>query len=138
MLHITNNANEKNFNDSDKIYTALQLINFYQDIQENDRLYIPLNELKSYKLSPEDIRMQNQDSAMRAILQFQFHCAQKMLSKGLGGRLKGRFGLEIRMIIAGGLHICHKLTHQDNLYSRPRLNKLDWIRILISSLFKRS
>lgn len=144
MLHLTNNASEENLADSDKVCTALQLINFYQDIQqdinENDRLYIPLAELESYELGPEDIRMQNQGSAMQALLQFQYHRAQKMLveGSGLGGRLKGRFGFEIRMIIAGGLRICHKLAHQDDLYSRPRLNKLDWIRILMFALFRRN
>lgn len=144
MLHLTDNATEENLKDSDKVCSALQLINFYQDIQqdisENDRIYIPLAELESYELGPEDIRMENQGSAMQALLQFQFHRAQKMLQEGagLGGRLRGRFGFEIRMIIAGGLRICHKLNKQDDLYSRPRLNKLDWIRILLFALFKRS
>lgn len=142
MLHLTDNASPENLKDSDRICTALQLINFYQDIQqdiqENDRIYIPLAELESYELGPEDIRMENQGAAMQALLQFQYHRAQKMLMDGaaLGKRLKGRFGVEIRLIIAGGLRICHKLTTQDDLYSRPRLNKLDWLRILFYALFK--
>ena len=141
MLHLTNNASEQNLADSDKVCTALQLINFYQDIQqdiqENDRIYIPITELESYELGPEDIRMENQGAAMQALLHFQFHRAEKMLQEGsaLGRRLRGRFGFEIRMIIAGGLRICHKLTHQDDLYSRPRLNKVDWVRILFFALF---
>ncbi|PIE36419.1 MAG: squalene synthase HpnC [Gammaproteobacteria bacterium] len=143
MLHLTGNASDINLADSDKVCSALQLINFYQDIQqdinENDRLYIPLIELESYELGPEDIRMQNQGAAMQALLQFQFHRAQKMLRDGaaLGSRLHGRVGFEIRMIIAGGLCICDKLIHQDDLYSRPRLNKRDWLRILLYALFKR-
>ena len=143
MLYLTNNASEENLADSDKVCTALQLINFYQDIQqdiqENDRIYIPITELESYELGPEDIRMENQGAAMQALLHFQFHRAEKMLQEGsaLGRRLHGRFGFEIRMIIAGGLRICHKLRHQDDLYSRPRLNKTDWIRILLFALFKK-
>lgn len=143
MLYLTNNASEENLVNSDKVCSALQLINFYQDIQqdiiENDRIYIPLNELESYELGPEDIRMENQGAAMQALLQFQFHRAHKMLTEGavLGKNLNGRFGFEIRMIIAGGLRICHKLMHQDNLYSRPRLTKMDGLRIFLYALFKR-
>ncbi|EDY87689.1 squalene/phytoene synthase [gamma proteobacterium HTCC5015] len=143
MLHLTQNDSEENLQDSDKVCSALQLINFYQDIQqdiqENDRIYIPLDELESYELGPEDIRMENQGAAMQALLQFQIHRAQKMLQDGatLGARLNGRFGIEIRFIIAGGLRICYKLSQQDDLYSRPRLNRSDWIRILFVALFKR-
>lgn len=143
MLHLSNNASKENLADSDKVCSALQLINFYQDIQqditENDRIYIPLNELESYELGPEDIRMENQGAAMQALLQFQFHRAQKMLNEGaaLGKRLKGRLGFEIRMIIAGGLRISQKLMQQDDLYSRPRLNKIDKLRIFFYALLKR-
>ncbi|MGM0563435.1 MAG: squalene synthase HpnC [Pseudomonadota bacterium] len=143
MLHLSGNDSEQNLNDSDKICTALQLINFYQDIQqdirENDRVYIPLTELESYELGPEDIRMENQSAAMQALMQFQIHRAQKMLSDGagLGKRLSGRFGLEIRLIVAGGLRVCYRLSQQEDLYSRPRLTRGDWLRILFAALFKR-
>jgi hypothetical protein len=53
-----------------------------------------------------------------------------MLQQGssLGFRLRGRFGLEIRMICHAGAIIAGKLmAQQGNLYQRPRLDKTDWL-----------
>ena len=49
LLHLHKQNTAENLINSDSICTALQLINFYQDIQqdylENNRIYIPVNEL---------------------------------------------------------------------------------------------
>ena len=67
----------------------------------------------------------------------QIRRAKDMLLEGaaLGGRLHGRFGMEIRAIIRGGLSICDALTAQgDDIYSRPRLSTLDKIKIILGSI----
>jgi phytoene synthase len=54
----------------------------------------------------------------------------------LGRLLRGRFGWEIRLIVAGGLRVLDHL--EENLatmpFSRPRLRRRDWPVILWRSL----
>ncbi|MDH5594782.1 MAG: squalene/phytoene synthase family protein, partial [Gammaproteobacteria bacterium] len=54
----------------------------------------------------------------------------------LGNRLKGRVGIEIRTVVQGGLRILDKLENQkEDVFSRPRLGKIDWIIVMLRALF---
>lgn len=140
MLHLSNNATEDNLADSDKVCTALQLINFYQDIEqdikENGRIYIPTEEMTGYGVTPEHLINSEHPPLMHALMQFQYHRAEQLLLEGkpLGKRLKGRIGAEVRAIIHGGLKISEKLKAQTDVYSRPRLSKSDWRGIMFKAL----
>ena len=58
--------------------------------------------------------------------------------KPLGRKLTGRIGLEMRMSIAGGERITAKIKHHqgDVFNHRPKLQALDWLRIVFAALFK--
>jgi len=142
MLQLFNEATEQNNIDSDKICSALQLINFMQDIQqdliENCRVYFPQVEMKAAGVSIEDLKNQSTEPHVVEFARQQTKRARAMMidGAGLGKRLKGRFGMEIRAIISGGLHICDALLAQgDNIYSRPRLTLRAKLGMLIDSLF---
>ncbi len=137
LLHLDDSANEQNLAYSDMICTSLQLINFLQDIHqdlvENNRIYLPQDELQQFGVSEEDIRNRVTRPATQNLLRFQIQRAHKLMQSGapLGKILKGRLGLEIRMIIMGGSRVLYKLNRQaDNIFSRPRLNKADMVWIL--------
>ncbi len=141
MLQLFNEASEQNLHDSDLICSALQLINFMQDIQqdlvENDRVYFPLDEMEQAGISIEDLKQQSTEPHVVGFVRSQTIRAQNMMLDGadLGKRLKGRFGFEIRAIVAGGLEICDALLAQgDDIYSRPRLTPKAKIRMLFKSL----
>jgi phytoene synthase len=53
----------------------------------------------------------------------------------LGSILTGRIGLEMRMIIAGGLRILDKLeaADYDMFHRRPVLKPFDWVIMLAKS-----
>lgn len=142
MLQLFKEDTDQNNKDSDKICSALQLINFLQDIQqdlvENSRVYFPLAEMKAAGISIEDLQSQSTEPHVVAFVHQQIKRARAMMVDGsaLGKRLKGRFGMEIRAIISGGLHICDALLKQgDNIYSRPRLTKRAKLGMLIDSLW---
>lgn len=129
---------------SDAICSALQLINFYQDlhqdISENDRLYIPLDEMARFEVTVEDFRNRCSDDRMRRLLRLQYGRAQKLLDSGapLGTALRGRFGLEIRTIILGGRRILQHLQAQrEDLFVRPRLTPGDWRWMLWHALIRK-
>ena len=143
LLHLTGNDDEKNLAYSDAICSALQLINFYQDLsqdyEEMGRIYLPQDEMAKYGVTEEHLRERRSDVAMRRLMQHQYQRADRMIRAGapLGKRLSGRFGLEIRMIVMGGARIVHRLKQQDDLFSRPRLGARDWGSILRGALFPR-
>ena len=108
LLHLEKQASERNLALSDAICSALQLINFLQDIAqdyvENGRIYLPQDEMQRFGVDENAIARQHNDPAIRSLVQFQIERANKLLGSGslLGKTLPGRFGLEVRAIILGG------------------------------------
>jgi len=132
LLHLNQSATAQNLMDSDAICTALQLINFLQDIEqdfiENNRIYIPLDAMHRHGIDVSWFTERRTDKAMRELINEQIDQARTLLLQGapLAWRLNGRFGLEIRLIVAGGLRILDKLRQEHaDIFSRPRLDRLD-------------
>ncbi|HSI29144.1 MAG TPA: squalene synthase HpnC [Methylophilus sp.] len=132
---------------SDQICTALQLINFYQDIAvdlqkhgQTGRIYLCQDEMQAAGMTEEDLRNQRLDSAWQAFFLYNVARAEQLLLAGkpLGRRLTGRIGFELRMIVAGGERIIYKLKRcrGDIYHHRPTLNAFDWPIILLKALFK--
>ena len=141
LLHLNQTSSDEALYYSDRICTALQLINFCQDLAqdytEHQRIYIPQDEMQHYGVTEQHFRTQRADSAMQQLMAFQVQRAGEMLLSGseLGKMLPGRLGLEIRMVTAGGRLVCQKLMqHDNNPFARPRLNKTDWLRLTLHAL----
>ena len=70
-------------------------------------------------------------------MKFQVDRARTLMLQGapLGSILTGRIGLEMRMIIAGGLRILDKIeaANYDIFRRRPVLRPLDWVIMLVKS-----
>jgi squalene synthase HpnC len=147
LLNLYQQATPENLILSDQICSALQLINFYQDIAidfaKNDgksRIYLCQDEMLNMGISEQDIKLGNMNQNWQNLMAFNISRAENMLLSGkpLGRKLKGRIGLELRMIIAGGERIIYKLKacKGDIFNRRPQLNTWDWVIILLKALFK--
>ena len=137
LLHLYGEATPVNIAYSDAICTALQIINFWQDVAKDyaiGRIYLPLDELAQYDVTEEQIEQGITNDAWRSLMKFQVDRAREMITSGkpLGTILTGRIGLEMRMIIAGGLRILDKLENvqYDMFRHRPILKSLDWVIML--------
>ncbi len=137
LLHLYGEATPVNIAYSNAICTSLQIINFWQDVVRDyaiGRIYLPLDELAQYGVSEEQIAQGITDDAWRELMKFQVDRARGMMLAGkpLGSILTGRIGLEIRMIIAGGLRILDKLesAQYDMFRHRPVLKPFDWVIML--------
>jgi len=144
-LHLTGGATPENHRDSDAICTALQLINFLQDMdqdyRENGRIYLPQDEMARFGVGEAHIRSRVTDRPMLALFAHQVARARDMLAAGtlLGSRLKGRMGFEVRMIAAGGQRVLDKLAAQrTDVFSRPRLTHWNRISLLWRALPRRA
>jgi squalene synthase HpnC len=134
MLHLYEVTDAQAFRESDAICTALQLINFWQDVAidwKKDRIYIPLEDLKQFGVSEADIAGGNVTDAWRRLLQFQIDRARAMMLAGapLALRLPGRIGWELRLVVQGGLRILERIeaVGADVFRHRPKLGPVDWL-----------
>ncbi|MCB6185265.1 squalene synthase HpnC [Leeia sp. TBRC 13508] len=144
MLYLFGEATPTNLAMSDGICSALQLINFWQDIAidwQKNRVYIPNEDLVRFGVSKQQIENQVLDYRWKNLIQFEVERTQKMLEAGspLGIRLSGRFGLEVRMIVLGGERILKKIWEVDgDVYNRrPTLKLQDWLYIVSRGVFPR-
>lgn len=145
LLHLYGHATPQNLSHSDAVCSALQLINFLQDIaqdfDENGRIYLPEDEMGRRGVTERHIAERRTDAAMRALVDRQIERARGLLLSGapLGRALPGRAGLELRLIIHGGLRVLEKLAARtQDVFARPRLTKGDWMRILARALVARA
>jgi len=126
---------------SDAICSSLQLINFLQDVAidyRKDRIYLPQDELARFGVTEEAIARGDVSDRWRALMAFQIARARTLLYSGapLGRALKGRIGLELRMIVAGGARILEKIENVggDVFDRRPVLRPFDWPLMLLRSV----
>lgn len=143
MLALYKADSETNIGMADAICSALQLINFLQDIAidiQKDRIYLPQNELQKYKITEDQIIRGDSTGTWSLMMEFQINRARKLLQAGapLGLVLPGRIGLEMRMIIAGGERILKKLhqAHGNVFDYRPKLTKKDWLYMTYRAIRK--
>ena len=141
LLHLVNRTNAQHLYQSDCICTALQLINFWQDIAidwEKDRIYLPLEDLAEFGVTQEQIESQKWDENFTLLLDFQVNRTRQLMMEGapLVHQLPGRMGWEIRATIQGGLRILEKIQklNGDIFRQRPLLRPTDWFFVGIRSL----
>ena len=141
LLHLYGETAPRNLAYSDGICTSLQLINFLQDVPidwRKGRIYLPLDELARYEVDERQIGASNSAGGWGALMRYQTERASSMLQAGapLGRVLKGRLGLELRMIVAGGQRILDKLRDVDGdvFRHRPLLKKGDWLLMFMRAL----
>lgn len=137
LLHLFQCAGLEDLERSDAICTALQLINFLQDLhqdyEENDRIYLPADEMRKFGVNEAQLGQRTSDPAMVQLLDYQLDRIAQLLEFGapLGLQLKGRAGLELRLIICGGITVFNHLRRpRRDLFNRPRLSRLDGMRMI--------
>ena len=135
LLHLYGAATERNIAYSNAICSSLQLINFLQDVaidyHDKGRIYLPQDELAKFGISEQQIGQGHSHGLWKPLMLFQIERARKLLQAGapLGKVLRGRIGLEMRMIIMGGEAILRKLYKSggDIFNNRPVLKAEDWL-----------
>lgn len=108
ILHLAQVQDAESLAMSDAICSALQLINFWQDLSVDvprGRLYLPLGANLSDELA----------------------YARALMEQGapLARRLPGRLGWELRLVVQGGLRILDKAKREDTRRIRPTVHAGD-------------
>jgi len=133
MLALVGVSNESAKMASDRICSALQLINFWQDARQDaarGRIYVPQEDFLRFNTTSVTFP---QHPEHRDLMRFQCERAGRLMIEGvpLLSHLSGRFRLEIAITIAGGLRIIEKIRSNDfDVRVRPTLRWYDSPRLL--------
>jgi squalene synthase HpnC len=120
-------------NMADQICSGLQLTNFWQDVAidwRKGRVYLPQEDLVRFGVSEDDIAHGGAGERWRALMTFETGRTRGMLVGGgpLARALGGRIGLELRLVVQGGLRILERIdaTGGNVFQHRPALTARDW------------
>ena len=136
LLHLYRVGDALSLRQSDAICSALQLINFWQDLSVDlprQRIYVPLTDLQRHGFDVPRLLQQRDDEAMRALVRELTQWAGALLAEGapLALRLPGRVGWELRLVVQGGMRILEKIGAMNfaSVTARPVLTRMDAPRL---------
>lgn len=144
LLHLYGVNDDTSLKQSDQICSALQLINFWQDISidlARQRCYLPRDVLLRHGARVADFLPEAPlpDFAARAVIGDLCAHARGLMMQGapLATRVPGRAGWELRLVVQGGLRILDGIAAIDHRswLTRPRLQRTDLPRLIWRALW---
>nr|WP_315479374.1 squalene synthase HpnC [uncultured Rhodoferax sp.] len=137
LLHLYGVHGTQALAESDAICTALQLINFWQDLSVDiprGRYYLSDAARARFGVPQADILARRQTPDATKLIAACAYAARASMLKGsqLVHRLPGRAGWELRLVVQGGLRILDKIAALDytTLTQRPVLRAWDFPLLL--------
>ncbi|MDP2256853.1 MAG: squalene synthase HpnC [Polaromonas sp.] len=132
LLHLYGVDDAASLQQSDCICTALQLINFWQDLSVDiprGRIYLPADAWGPHGVDEAQLLgLQSNPNTINLIATNTRHARASML-KGLKlvKKVPGRGGWELRLVVQGGLRILDKIEalNFNTLQQRPKLRAWD-------------
>ena len=137
LLHLYGVSGGQALQQADAICSALQLINFWQDLSVDGprgRHYVPEADAAAHRVTVEELSACVDTERSRALVASLSAWARSLMLQGapLALKLPGRGGWELRLVVQGGLRILEKIEAMNHatLRQRPSLTVLDLPRLL--------
>jgi squalene synthase HpnC len=115
---------------SDYTCTALQLANFWQDVSvdyEKGRIYLPLESLRRFGVSEEDLTANRNTSSFCEMMRFEVARAREWFERGLPlvGKVDKELAIDLELFTRGGQEILNAIEKQGYavLGRRPSISK---------------
>lgn len=144
VLHIFGHRDEERMLLSDRICTALQLTNFWQDLGPDrlrGRLYLPLSEMERVHYTVKEWEGGIFDQRLRRVLETLAGRTRELFQAGaaLPGLVERDIHLEIKLVWLGGMTILRKIEKSgyDVIRFRPSLSRWEKIRIFLRGFWMR-
>lgn len=141
LLHLYGVQDETALRESDAICSALQLINFWQDLSRDvprGRHYLSDADCAAHGVAREELATLRPNTRILALVESQVRAARALMRQGapLVHRIPGRAGWELRLVVQGGLRILDKIEALgcNTLQHRPTVGAADAPRLLWRSL----
>jgi squalene synthase HpnC len=141
ILELNNVSDKDAIKYSDKICTALQLTNFYQDTKidySKGRIYYPVDEMKKFNVTENMFELNKNNPHISALVKHNVDRTQKLFDEGKNilDFLRGSLKTEIKWTIFGGEAILNKIRKNnfEVLAERPKLSKLNYLFLFMKAL----
>ena len=132
LLHLYKVQDATSLQQSDCICSALQLINFWQDLSVDiprGRIYLPADSWRAHQVTQAQLQDLEITPATTALVKANVQWAQALMHQGapLVKKVPGRAGWELRLVVQGGLRIAEKIEQLGfkTLQARPTLTAWD-------------
>jgi squalene synthase HpnC len=132
LLHLAGVGERDAIAQSDAVCSALQLINFWQDLSidlPRGRIYVPEADAAHHGLDARQLPEAADSDSSRAMVRSLVAWARETMLAGapLVHRMPGRMGWELRIVVQGGMSILNKIEAGGCavLSRRPRIRKTD-------------
>lgn len=132
LLHLYGIHDARSLQQSDAICSALQLINFWQDLSVDGprgRCYVPQLDRQARGVTAIDLAQCRDSPQARLLVRSLVDWSESLMQQGapLALRVPGRAGWELRLVVQGGLRILEKIRQMDHaaLTQRPRIGRID-------------
>lgn len=142
LLHLYGVTDPVALRRSDAICTALQLINFWQDLSVDiprGRHYLSAASCAQFGVSAQQLQALEQTPNATQLIAACADAARASMLNGspLVHQLPGRAGWELRLVVQGGLRILHKMQTMGyaTLQRRPTLGAADYAVMLWRALW---
>ena len=143
VLYIMGAATPDRIAASDRVCTALQVIEHTQDVAEdlaNDRVYLPKQDMDRYAVTEADLAAPTASGGVRDLVKFEADRARRLLDDGapLVGTLKGAARLAIAGYVGGGRATLKAIeaSGYDVLRRTPRPGKADTLAMMAGCYIK--
>lgn len=127
---------------SDKVCTALQLANFWQDVVEDwerGRRYLPADLMRQYGVTDEDVTARRSTPQFRDLMKHLVGYTRAMLREGgeISKHVDRELGTTLDLFRKGGESILDAIEAQgyDTLTRRPEVSKVRKARLLAGALW---
>lgn len=132
LLHLYGIHDDASLAQSDQICTALQLINFWQDVRVDaarNRWYVSQAAMRQFAVTDADFQPDSQSENATKLIATHAYSARAGMLKGsqLALKIPGPAGWELRLVVQGGLRILDKIEalNFQTWRTRPRIGALD-------------
>jgi squalene synthase HpnC len=132
LLHLYGVQDALSLAQSDQICSALQLINFWQDLSVDiarARWYPSLQAMRNCAVQDADLLPRSCSANATRLVAAYVRQARELMTAGapLARRIPGRAGLELRLVVQGGLRILDKIEAMNfqSWRQRPTLSLAD-------------
>lgn len=140
ILHLFDYRDEERLAQSDKICTALQLANFWQDVSvdlQKDRVYIPIEAMQRHQYSLNDLQAHIYDTRLQNLMDELCQATWRHFQRGypLLDSVRWPLNAELRFTWMGGVRILQQVMKNDyNVFQRPVHSKWHFARLAVRSL----
>lgn len=145
MTYVIGFKDKKALQFATELGEAMQLTNFLRDIKEDwqdrQRIYLPLNELSQFGLTPEDIMQENFSPNFAEFMDFQITRARQLYKSSEQGikllNPAGRFAVSTAATLYSAILTKIEQINNNIFLGRVRTTKIEKLKLILKLCLKR-